>query len=149
MEQNYWLFGTELKILVDEQKSDGHYDLIEGTLAAEVETPVHLHSKYSEEIYVLEGDFTIYIPGLSIKVKVGESVFIPANTPHVVSAGSNEKNRALTVASPSGFAKLIRSVGRPATSDQPPIEDHETMKKFLNLSEAIGDVLLGPPGSRP
>jgi quercetin dioxygenase-like cupin family protein len=149
MAQKYWLFGTHLNILVDERKSDGNYDLIEGTLAKGVETPLHLHSKYSEEIYVLEGEFTIYIPGAKVTVKPGESFFIPENTPHVVAAGNTEKNRALTVASPSGFAKLIRNAGTLDHGSGIPFEDPNTMERFMEFSEWIGDILLKPPGSRP
>ncbi|KQS36217.1 cupin domain-containing protein [Pedobacter sp. Leaf194] len=149
MEQNFWLFGTELKILADEQDTEGRYDLIEGTLASRVETPVHLHSKYSEKIYVLEGEFTVFTPNSAVKASMGMSVFIPANTPHVVSAGENEINRALTIASPSGFAKLIREVGTPSMSGNRPVESIDTMDRFLKLSETIGDILLSPPGGRP
>jgi quercetin dioxygenase-like cupin family protein len=149
MAQNYWLFGTHLTILVDEQKSNGNYDLIEGTLAEGVETPLHLHSKYSEKIYVLEGEFTIYTPGKTITAKPGESFFIPENTPHVVAAGNSRKNRALTVASPSGFAKLIRNAGTLDNGSGILFEDPNTMERFMEFSEVIGDILLKPPGGRP
>jgi len=149
MAQEYWLFGTHLHILVDEQKSNGNYDLIEGTLRKGVETPLHVHSKYSEKVYVLEGEFTIYTPSGSITVKPGESFFIPENTPHVVAAGNTEKNRALTVASPSGFAKLIRNSGTLDNGLGIPFEDPNTMERFIEFSEAIGDILLQPPGARP
>ncbi|RZJ23639.1 MAG: cupin domain-containing protein [Acinetobacter sp.] len=149
MERTFWLFGTELRILDDERDTEGRYDLIEGILAPGVETPVHLHSKYSEKIYVLEGEFTIYTPNSAVKASVGMSIFIPANTPHVVSAGENSINRALTIASPSGFAKLIREVGTPSSPGNKPVERADTTDRFLQLSKSIGDILLSPPGDRP
>jgi hypothetical protein len=60
MAQTFWLFGTYLRILSDEQQTNSTYDLIEGQFPANIETPLHLHSKYSELIYVLDGEFTVY-----------------------------------------------------------------------------------------
>lgn len=149
MSKNYWLFGTRLNILVDEQKSNGSYDLIEGTLAPGVETPLHVHSKYSEEVYVLEGEFTVYIPGETISLKTGETHFIPVNTPHVVAATGSGVNRSLVVASPSGFAELIRTVGAVDNGGDAPEPDPQTMERFMSASVSIGDSILGPPGARP
>lgn len=149
MTQDYLLFGTQLRILVDEQKSNGNYDLIEGVFAPGVETPIHLHSKYSEEIYVLEGQFTVYKPGEVVQLRAGESIFIPINMPHVVAAGGDGLNKALTIASPSGFAELIRTVGTLYDGKDTNFDYSEAMARFIQQSEVLGDVILGPPGERP
>ncbi|GAB3220493.1 cupin domain-containing protein [Spirosoma arcticum] len=149
MAQLYWLFGTHLTILTDEQQTNSRYDLIDGRLAAGVETPLHRHTKYSEAIYVLEGEFTVYTDSGAVTLIPGGHTFIPINTPHVVLASGDGENRALTVASPSGFAKLIRSAGTPGNFGSLPPDESNEMSLFLKLSEEIGDVLLGPPGTRP
>ena len=149
MAQSYWLFGTHLTILTDEQQTDSGYDLIEGRFSAGIQTPLHRHTKYSEAIYVLEGEFTIYTDAGAATLSPGGHTFIPINTPHVVLASGDGESRAITVASPSGFAKLIRSVGTPGSFDSLPPDQSNQMSLFLELSEEIGDVLLGPPGTRP
>lgn len=149
MEQSYWLFGTHLTILTDEQQSESRYDLIEGRLGAGVETPLHRHTKYSEAIYVLDGEFTVYTDTQVATLSPGGHIFIPINTPHVVAASGKTENRAITVASPSGFAKLIRSAGTPGSFESLPLDESNEMSLFLKLSEEIGDVLMGPPGTRP
>lgn len=149
MAQTYWLFGTHLTILSDEQKTNSLYDMIEGRISAGVETPLHRHTKYSEAIYVLAGEFTVYTDTRVVILPPGGHTFIPINTPHVVLASGKEENRAITVASPSGFAKLIREAGTPGSFDSLPTDQSNEMSLFLKLSEEIGDVLLGPPGSRP
>ena len=149
MAQTYWLFGTHLTILTDEQATDSRYDLIDGRLSVGVETPLHRHTNYSEAIFVLEGEFTVYTDTGVTVLSPGGHLFIPVNTPHVVASSGKAASRALTVASPSGFAKLIRSAGTPGTFDSLPPDQSNEMSLFLTLSEEIGDVLLGPAGTRP
>ena len=149
MSQTFWLFGTYLRILADEHQTNSAYDLIEGQFPANMETPLHLHTKYAEQIYVLEGEFTVYLNKEIVTLIPGEYLFILPNTPHVVAASGKQVNRALTIPSPSGFAKLVRSVGIPGTdATQPPYTPND-MGLFIELSKETGDVILGSPGARP
>ncbi len=149
MEQSYWLFGTHLTILTDEQATNSLYDLIDGRFSAGAETPLHRHTNYSELIYAVEGEFTVYTDAGVTTLSPGDHIFIPMNTPHAVVASGEAESRGITVASPSGFAKLIRSVGTPGSFDSLPPDQSNQMSLFLELSEEIGDVLMGPPGTRP
>lgn len=147
MKQSLWLFGTHLSILADETQTSSLYDLIEGTFAAGVETPLHLHSKYSELIFVLKGEFTIYTNHETVIVSPGNSYFIPKGTPHMVSASGAEASTALTIASPSGFAKVIRLFGTVEPTED--VMDPILMEQFGQKTMELGDEILGPPGSRP
>lgn len=149
MDQTFWLFGTYLKILSDEHQTNSAYDLIEGQFPANMETPLHMHTKYAEQIYVLEGQFTVYTTYGQITLNPGEQFFILPNTPHVVAASDKLVNRALTVAAPSGFAKLIRAVGIPSSDESQQPETPNDMGLFIELSNETGDVILGSPGARP
>jgi quercetin dioxygenase-like cupin family protein len=151
MTQNYWLFGGRLRIHADEHKTGGTYDLIEGTMRKGMETPLHVHTRYSEHVYMLEGEITIYTPEETIVLKPGDNYFLPANTLHAVSPTGDGDNRSFVVAYPSGFAELIRQVGTiDEENGSPVIEDLEaTMQRFTTATAKIGDVILGPPGTRP
>ena len=149
MSRTYWLFGTQLSILADEQQTNSTYDLIEGSFPAHLETPLHLHSKYSEGIYVLEGEFTVYTDTGAATLTPGEFIFVAPNIPHVIAASGKKVNRALTVASPSGFGKLIRSVGIPGNGTSLPPDTPNDMGLFIELSKDTGDLILGSPGARP
>jgi quercetin dioxygenase-like cupin family protein len=149
MSQTFWLFNTYLRILASEKETDATHDLIEGHFPPNIETPLHLHAKYSELIYVLEGKLTVYTNKEKITLSPGEHYFISPNTPHVVAASGKKINRALTIATPSGFAKLIRAVGIPGTdATQPPAMPND-MGLFIELSKETGDIILGSPGARP
>ncbi|MFD2035409.1 cupin domain-containing protein [Belliella marina] len=149
MSQKFWLFGTQLHILADEHHTDSAYDLIEGQFPANIETPLHMHTKYTEQIYVLEGEFTIYLNKEEITLTPGEHLFILPNTPHVVGASGKKVNRALTIATPSGFAKLIKAVGIPGSDPTQKPSKPNDMGLFIELSKETGDVILGSPGARP
>jgi quercetin dioxygenase-like cupin family protein len=147
MPQKLWLFGTHLSILADEKETSSLYDLIEGTFAAGVETPLHLHSKYSELIFVTKGEFTIYTNIETVVLSPGKSHFIPKGTPHMVSASGAGPSTALTIASPSGFARVIRLLGTAQPTKD--VMDPELIERFRLKTSELGDEILGPPGSRP
>jgi mannose-6-phosphate isomerase-like protein (cupin superfamily) len=143
MTQSFWLLNNYLTIIADHTITDGKYDLIEGYFPPGVQTPPHRHTRYSEQIYVLEGEFTVWVDKNKVVVGAGESVLIPMGTPHVVAALSDQPARGLVVASPSAFARLIEATG---TLNQDEAPD---MELFTRISTEIGDEILGAPGDLP
>ncbi|MBN3938579.1 MAG: cupin domain-containing protein [Nostoc sp.] len=143
MVQSLWLFGTRLNIVADHTTTGGQYDLIEGYFPPGTQTPPHRHTRYSEQLYVLEGEFTVWSGENKVVLNAGESFLIPAGTPHVVAALSDQPARGLVVAAPSGFARLVAAVG---TQDETEAPD---MALFDRISTEIGDEILGPPGALP
>ena len=143
MAQSLWLFGSRLNIIADHTTTGGQYDLIEGYFLPGTQTPPHRHTCYSEQLYVLEGEFTVWAGENKVVLNAGESFLIPAGTPHVVAALSDLPARGLVVAAPSGFARLIAAVG---TVDETEVPD---MALFDRISTEIGDEILGPPGALP
>jgi quercetin dioxygenase-like cupin family protein len=149
MNPPYWLFGAHLRILVDERLSHSNYDIVEGYFPPGIETPLHLHTQYDELIYVLNGTFTVYTDSGTVKITAGGHLFIPRNTPHAVVGSGEAANQALTVASPGGLSRLIRTVGIPDLSEGIPPGETNDMGFFLQLARQSGDVILGAPGARP
>ncbi len=143
MTKSFWLLGSRLTILADHTTTDGKYDLIEGYFTPGTQTPPHRHTRYSEQLYVLEGEFTVWAGENKVVLGVGESFFIPPNTIHVVAALSDKPVRGLVVAAPSAFAQLIEATG---TLN----ENEETdLALFMRVSSEIGDETLGAPGDIP
>jgi len=60
MMQSLWFFGSYLTILADRTTTGGQNNLIEGYSPPGSQTPPHLHTRYSEQLYVLEGEFTVF-----------------------------------------------------------------------------------------
>ncbi|OYQ62057.1 cupin [Pseudanabaena sp. SR411] len=143
MTQSFWLFGNRLTIVADHTTTGGQYDLIEGYIPSGTLTPLHRHMLYSEQLYVLEGDLTVWAGKNKVVLTPGESFLISPGIPHVVGVLSDKPARALVVAAPSSFARLIAETG---TLDEQEATD---MALFERISAEIGDEFLGPPGTLP
>ena len=55
MTSSLWFFGTRLNIIADATTTGGKYDLIEGYFPPGTQTSLHRHTRYSEQLYVLDG----------------------------------------------------------------------------------------------
>ena len=145
----FWVFDYRLTILADRGDTEGRYDLVEGIVPAGFETPLHRHTRYSEHVYQIEGETTVWLEGRAVVLGAGESLPIPPGTAHAVGATGSGPARSLVVASPSGFARLIEEAGIPDTDGTPPPAGAFDMELFGRVSAELGDELLGPPGTRP
>ena len=149
MKNSYWLFGTRLSVLADQTNTGGRYDLIEGRFSPGTPTPPHRHGAYAEQLYVLEGEFTVWAGRRKAVLRPGDDLLIPAGTAHVVAATGDGPGRALVVASPSGFARLVTEVGTPDDRGGVPPSAAPDMDLFLRVCAELGDEILGPPGTLP
>lgn len=143
MMQSFWFFGSYLTILADRTTTGGQYDLIEGYFPPGSQTPPHRHTRYLEQLYVLEGEFTIWSGENKVVISTGENFLIPVGTPHVVAAIGDQPARGLILAAPSAFARLIEATGTQNKAETP------DMALFDRISAEIGDEILGPPGTLP
>nr|MDZ8003370.1 cupin domain-containing protein [Nostoc sp. DedSLP05]MDZ8100884.1 cupin domain-containing protein [Nostoc sp. DedSLP01] len=141
--QSFWLFGSCLTILADRTMTGGQYDLIEGYFPPGTQTLLHRHTRYSEQLYVLEGEFTIWAGEQKVVLTTGESFLIPVGTPHVVAAIGDQPARGLVIAAPSAFARLIAATGTQDKAETP------NMALFDRISAEIGDEILDPPRTLP
>jgi quercetin dioxygenase-like cupin family protein len=146
MKNSYWLFGTRLSVLADQTNAGGRYDLIEGWFSPGTPTPPHRHSAYAEQLYVLDGEFTVWVGERKVVLRPGDDLLIPAGTTHAVAVTGDGPGRALVVASPSGFARLITEAGTPDEEGVPPSAAPD-MDLFLRVCAELGAEILGLPGA--
>jgi mannose-6-phosphate isomerase-like protein (cupin superfamily) len=133
-------------ILTTGAETDGRHDLIDSVLPAGSMTPLHLHTRYEERVYVITGSLTVWIGPDKLTVGPGEHYRIPLHVPHTVQAGS-EDTHAILISSPAGFAELVAHAGTPAHLATPDTESDPD--RFIAVSTELGDVTLGPPGMTP
>lgn len=143
MTSSLWFFGTRLNIIADATTTGGKYDLIEGYFPPGTQTSLHRHTRYSEQLYVLEGEFTVWAGEDEAVLHAGESFLISPGTPHVVANLGDQLARGLVVAAPSAFAHLIQEVGTLDETAPPDIE------LFRRICAEIGDEVLGASGALP
>ena len=145
-ENSYWLVGTRLRVLAGPADTGGRYDLVEGWFPPGAQVPPHLHRRNSEQIHVLDGEFTVEVGGRKAVLRPGEDLFIPAGTAHALAVTGVGPARALIVASPSGFARLITEVGTADEGGEAPPSLATDMELLVRVAAELGDEFLGPHG---
>jgi quercetin dioxygenase-like cupin family protein len=87
--------------------SDGGLGLIECRLEAGSEPPMHVHTRETEFIYVLEGELTVYVADETMTAQRGAFVFMPRNVPHTFAVDGAGQARAFLKYTPNGFERVF------------------------------------------
>lgn len=145
----FWLLGNRFEILADHTDTGGRYDLIESHPPADNQTPPHRHTTYDEQIYLLDGELTVWTGRRKTVMRAGDALTIPVGTAHVTATTGGGPAHGLVIASPSGFARLIQEAGTPDTGDMPAELSPADMERFSQAAAEMGDETLGPPGALP
>lgn len=140
--------GQELSatILTTGAETDGRYDMVEAVQRPNSATPLHLHTRYEERLYVLDGELTVWAGDTRADLRAGGFFTIELKVPHMIESGP-EGSRSLLISSPAGFAELIERTATPThlAGGAPELD----IELFARVSAELGDVLLGPPGTKP
>jgi quercetin dioxygenase-like cupin family protein len=145
--RNYAL-GQELRVrvLTTGVQTSGRHDLVDAFQLPDTVTPLHLHTRYEERLFVVEGACTVWLGPDTVPLGPGDYAAIPLNTPHAIKAGP-DGCRSLLISSPAGFAELITRVATPEHLAGPDTEID--VELFASVSAELGDRILGPPGAVP
>jgi mannose-6-phosphate isomerase-like protein (cupin superfamily) len=143
-----YVLGQELRvrILTTGVETSGRRDLVEAFQAPDTATPLHLHTRYEERLWVVNGQCAVWAGPDKVELGAGDYYAIPLHTAHAIKAGPGGC-RSLLITSPPGFAELITRVATPARLAGPDTEvDFEL---FATVAAELGDHILGPPGTTP
>lgn len=64
------------------------------------EVKLHKHLNHSEHVVVLEGEADFQLDNQTFKIKKGDVIFIPKNTPHKVITTSKKPLKVISIQSP-------------------------------------------------
>jgi mannose-6-phosphate isomerase-like protein (cupin superfamily) len=147
-EDRTFVLGQELRttILAAGPETDNRHDFTDNFTAAASRTPLHMHTRYDERFWVLEGSLTVWAGTEVVTLGSGDYYAVPMNTPHTILSGP-EGSRALQISSPAAFAELIKRSGTPAALSGP--DTPFDLDLFMKVAAELGDVILGPPGAVP
>jgi quercetin dioxygenase-like cupin family protein len=147
----YWSQSRLFIVHVSGEDTEGRFSLVEGLLPSEAMTPLHVLPRVSQILYVLEGELTAYLPGVSRVLRRGDSMHQPVGVPQTHRVTSAEPARVLAISSPAGFERFFVETGRPAESLTlpPPEESPPDLELLTTLAAAHGIEFLGPPGALP
>jgi quercetin dioxygenase-like cupin family protein len=135
---HYGLVGDTYTVLVTGDDTAGKYTLIDMHVPPGGGPPPHRHD-FEEMFTVLEGEVELTFRGQRLLAKTGETVNVPANSPHSFRNASPEAVRLLCLCVPSGQEKFFAEVGQPVRSrtEPPPALDEEAQGEFITKSKAL------------
>lgn len=109
-ELKFWVLGHK----VSAKKLSANYDMAIGESLPDVPgPPPHLHEKYHETFYIIEGKMDFIINGQQITIKQGETIDIPSQTVHTFKNSSSKVCKWINIHSPKGFSKFFEKYGVP------------------------------------
>jgi len=100
--------GRDLRILIDGERTDGGYTVVEVRTTPDAGPPPHVHTAEDEHLHVLEGELTVTVGDAEHTLGPGDELTLPREVPHHVRA-STEDARYLTVCTPSGLETFLRA----------------------------------------
>ncbi|MEV6634902.1 cupin domain-containing protein [Actinoplanes sp. NPDC051470] len=130
-------------VLTSGDETGGRHDVTDTYQTAGSRTPLHVHTRYDERFWVVEGTLHVWAGDDVLTLRSGDFLAVPMGTPHALMTGPTGC-RALQVSSPAGFAELIMRSGIPENAGT----DFEP-EPFADVSAELGDIVLGPPGTIP
>ena len=112
--REFWL-GQDLRItiLTTAEETEGRHDLVEGVKQPGQTTPLHLHRRYEERIWVVSGELEVWAGDQHAVLRSGDFVHVPLNVPHALRAG-DDGCRSLNISSPAGQVGLATVLDREA-----------------------------------
>jgi quercetin dioxygenase-like cupin family protein len=104
--------GDTYTILLSGRDTGGRYTLIDMHVPSGGGPPPHRHD-FEEMFSVLDGEIELTVRGETSTAQTGDTVNIPANSPHVFRNASDRPARLLCLCAPPGQEDFFREVGVP------------------------------------
>jgi len=143
--------GDTYTILVSGADTEGRYTLIDMHVPPGGGPPPHRHD-FEEMFTILDGEIELTFRGVSAVARVGETIYVPANAPHVFRNVSERPARLLCLCSPAGQEEFFKEVGVPVAhrTETPPTLDDAATGAFIAKAIALApkyrtELLLGEP----
>lgn len=114
MDNRSYQLGQELTvtILATGEETNGRHDMVEAVQPPHSATPLHLHTRYEERVYVLDGELDVWASDDQVTLRRGGFYTIGLHVPHMIKAGPDGA-RAIVVSSPAGLAELLERTATP------------------------------------
>jgi quercetin dioxygenase-like cupin family protein len=138
-----WIGGSVHRVLLDGAATQRRLAMFRSTMRGSACSPVHVHDREDETLYVLKGTGTIWAGDQRWKLKSGDTAFLPRGVPHTYLFTSDAVD-LITVCNPAGMEEFFRSAGWDLATNQP--DNWAVDPAVLQAAAtACGQRILGPP----
>jgi mannose-6-phosphate isomerase-like protein (cupin superfamily) len=141
--KEFVLAGIVMKCLLSGEQTAGQFCLFENKSAGNTRTPIHVHAKDDETVYVIEGELTAVIGGRPRSLTSGESIFLSRGIPHQLKNMSGNPCRYILIGTPALFERFVEEGGhelRPGEVLGPPTP--EEIERLREAAPRFGITLL-------
>jgi mannose-6-phosphate isomerase-like protein (cupin superfamily) len=146
--KEFVLAGVVMKRLLSGEQTAGQFCLFENRSDGNTRTPIHVHARDDETVYIIEGELTAVIDGEPRRLTAGESIFLPRGVPHQLMNMSGNPARYILIGTPALFDRFLEQGGHELRPDEvvgPPTP--EEIERLREASPRFGITLLSdwPP----
>jgi mannose-6-phosphate isomerase-like protein (cupin superfamily) len=141
--KEFVLAGIVMKRLLSGKQTGGQFCLLENRSDGNTKTPIHVHARDDETVYIIEGELTAVIEGKSRRLTAGESMFLPRGHPHQLVNVSGNPGKYILIGTPALFDRFLEEGGRELRPDEivgPPTG--EEIERLREASPRFGITLL-------
>src|SRR3712207_341964 len=143
-ERLWFAGGGILEVKATADATGGAFFLFEDRVVRGKTTPLHVHRREDEVVYVLEGEVLAHVDGAEHHVGERGMFFAPRGVPHAFLVTS-ETARLLVWLTPGSGERLFREAGEPVTSEQD-AERPPDFDRLRDVAQSSGCLeILGPP----
>ncbi len=132
--KTFVLAGIVMKRLLSGKQTAGQFCLFENQSNGNTRTPIHVHARDDETVYVIEGELTAVVDGQPRRMTAGGSIFMPRGVPHQLMNMSGNPCRYILIGTPALFDRFLEEVGRELQLDE--VVGHPTPEEIARLREA-------------
>lgn len=144
-----WAMGSLFEHLATAADSGGTLGVSVVTQPPGIATPLHVHSREAEAVFVLDGEITYQIGEDRHLLIPGSFVHLPAGLPHAFRIGGTTPARFLSICTPGGLMHLYDEVGIPAAQRRLPGADGlpmpQEIERWNEVAPRYGLSVVGPP----
>jgi quercetin dioxygenase-like cupin family protein len=144
---SWWVYGDEDTFKIVSDETGGALTIMETTVPPGGGTPLHIHHRESEGIYVLDGELEIVDNGLTIPIRTGSFVFMPEGSIHsFTNTREEDTSKVLILFIPGGFEQCLIEMGTPVVAGQPPppSRSDEDIAKAKRIGPKYGLEIVDP-----
>lgn len=141
--KEFVLGGIAMKRLLSGEQTAGQFCLLENKSDGHTRTPIHVHAKDDETVYIIEGELTVVIDGRPRRLTAGDSMFLPRGIPHQLINESGNPGRYILIGTPALFDRFLEAGGRelqPGEVAGPPTP--QQIERLREASPRFGITLL-------
>ncbi|MDX1378784.1 MAG: cupin domain-containing protein [Anaerolineales bacterium] len=126
-----WDLGSRITCKVTSESTSGEYTVLEVLLETGQGSPLHVHRRETETIYVAEGECVVGDGGQDWTVEAGSLIVFEKDTPHFFRNDGEAGTKLIITAVPGGLDRYFEEVSAALQAEKP--EEIETINRKYEI----------------